>query len=278
MTTLNILAINCAIDDSEVLGEAISVLHWAADAGPMGLQLQRAELDEGAPVSAALHRDATRADAVLIGNCDPTADTRFSAICTDFGIYATVEHESEAQSDAVVVRAERAPSCLRHAAEQAFHGAERRQRTLTAVGGSSLERSRQWAESMADVATRFPKVVASPLGSPAKRARGADVVLIDAAAEPRVGRYYGARGWLGTRGALYSCAVPPGAGVGTRVAAAMRSAAMLLEFSATRFGLAESIRHAIDEVQPQSPWASAGEMGQAVFDTLGKRFRPCVGW
>ncbi|MEM7154690.1 MAG: hypothetical protein AAF799_17710 [Myxococcota bacterium] len=287
MTTLNILVINCATRDSEVVDEAISVFRWAADAGPLGLEVRSVDLDATGRVPDSVCAAALHADAVLLGSWEPVMARRFSALRESLGVFATVQHQPKAAGqDVVVVRGTpgATPMRLRRTVEQAFHIAERRERTLAYAASPVPQREEIWAEVLADLTPRFPKVCVES-HNPSKLFRrleghpaDLDVVVTDLAIDGEPPRRSGPLAWLGQGGAMYAPAAVNSDGVGAKLIAAMRSAAMLLEYSAARYGLAESIRQAVDDVLPGAKRAPAGQMGQAVLDTLEARFEPCAGW
>lgn len=298
MTTLNILVINCAAHDLEIVEEAVSMFRWAAEAGPLELEVASVEVDANRPLTESVHAAAWQADAVLLGGWVPTMERWLAALRESLGVHAAIQHVPSADAqDVVLVQAMAGATRagLHRTLDDAFQIADRRERGLFYAASSIPTGEQAWHDAVAQLAPRFPRV--------AVEARSPTQVLADLRQRPHqlgvvvtdlelgaTGFTGGAeaggaptrpRAWLGRRGAIYvpapsSAAIA--AGVRDRLTAAMRSAAMLLEYSAARFGLAESIRRAIDDVLPKEPHAPAGQMGQAVLETLEARFEPCAGW
>ncbi|MEM9455085.1 MAG: hypothetical protein AAGF11_12965 [Myxococcota bacterium] len=286
MTTLNILAIKCATDDPEVVDEAVSVLRWAAEAGPMGIELSSMQVDAADPLPESVQDRARRADAILLGSTTlPGMTGPLTALRHSLGTYAVIRHlPTTGPQPTIMVQAnsDASPIALRRAVDNAFQIAERRGVALTYAASPAPARERAWHEAVAEIAPRFPKVSvhARPPNSKMRqlqlRPESPEVIATDLDLAPGSTGSAVPWAWLGRYGSLFALA--PAREVTTRLTAAMQAAAMLLEHGAARFGLAESIRRATDEVLPGAPPAPVGQMGQAVLDNLDACFEPCAGW
>jgi isocitrate/isopropylmalate dehydrogenase len=322
MATLNVLVVEEEGPDREVIDEAVCALRWAADAGPFSLGLRsiaRAALDRAADAApTAARTELSAADAVVLSPRAPMNSGLHQRLAIHTELQAVRVTGRAAgrppQVDWMFVRpaqgrrkdgSARPPSeVIDDVIATAVEESVRRRghmawvaSALTSDDGAwfarctaeartrDIELSRWTPETFAATAARDPgrfDVVVS------ERSPGG--MLTDRAAA-LAGAVGVAVGWIGRRGHAYqsrfvataSRRTPAHHAVGT----ALLSVAMLLEYTAARYGLAQTMRQALDQAYDDlggvpnrsgaaelAPWS----MGQAVIERLEENFPLRVSW
>lgn len=288
MSTFECLVVESAAHDQPIVEEAVGVLQWAAQAGPFAAQVRVERVDPNAALPGPLRSAARRANAVMLAGFEPQPGRRIQAALRHaIDAYASVRHVGrDGSQESVIVAAPSgttAPRLGRVLAE-AFFMAERRGRSLAYAPSPAPARAQMWQEAIETMQARFRWVCAEPVTANRATALAADGAVDVLVTDMPLDEVSSERSlsptctaWLGTAGAVY-VPQPAGDDVASRLAAALRCVATVIEHSAARYGLAESIRRATAETLREPADEGAGSMGQAVLDHLHAGFRPCAGW
>jgi hypothetical protein len=306
MATLNVSIVEAEGLDGEVLGEAMCALQWAAEAGPFSLAVRELQLGSELHPDAVLLGCRTTGDAELelhralgvfagarvirtIPAGLPSTEPRHRTRRTDWLLLrSTCEGPAAADSwarfsDDRLLSSAADLATKRRGRIVAVNAAGEFRPSVSPVGGD-LETRRMSATEFVAAATddpeQFDVVVLE------------DAAAVEAGARAELGLGPGAlvsSVWLGRHSPIFGTFVEPRqcttpAAITRAVAEAVSSVALLLEWTAARPGLANTLRESLelalddlaaaDEYRADAPSLT----GQAVLERLEERFPLCVSW
>lgn len=323
MATLNVTVIEGRGMGPQILDEALSVLRWAAEAGPFSLSLEFASEQPDNDFESSLRRGDM--DAVLLDS--QARASRGAMLETLHEATGVFGHLRSVKADPAWLYASPLQPKIASAVDLLMLDAMPPASGDPSVDAWTLDAIDRVTKSAAEFArrrsgriTRLRSFPASPLESLWSRALheaaaeyDVDVdhcpaesftarLLADPSrfdivvAEDRIGAFVADQVtaltgfpqsspdvWLGRRANIYRPRIQAGEStdLDTNMCAAMHSIAMLLEHSAARFGLAETLRSTLTRVFTESspPMAKAGKegrsawhVGQAVIERLEEGF------